>query len=156
MDRLMLLVDKAEAWVHEHPMVWPASLVLLAVATWFSALLIEPRPDQWVYLFDRQLGDTCAMITLTGQPCPSCGMTRSFAWAARFAFQQSFLYNPAGMVLFWGITAGGAVGAMRLVRRNPNLWSPSGNVVLAAVLVWTLGLYLLPWLLRVAGINPLP
>ena len=56
------------------------------------------------------------------------------AWAARFALQQSFLYNPAGMVLFWGITAGGVVGAMRLVRRNPNLWSPSGNVVLATVL----------------------
>lgn len=136
--------------------VWPAFLVGVALLTWVSALTVEPRPDEWTYLWGERLGDTCAWIQLTGQPCPSCGMTRSFAHAARLHFGQSWWYNPGGLTLFFWITAAGFVGAVRLITRDPEKLRPPPNVLMTWVLSWAFGLYALPWVLRLWGINPLP
>ena len=156
LQALLDKLDQADAWVRERPLAWPAVLLVTAVLMWISALILQPLDADWVYLGGRQLGETCAMIQVTGQPCPSCGMTRSFVWAARFGFEKSFFYNPAGLVLFWSITAGGAVGALRLARRDPNYLALPYNRMVALVLSWTVFLYVVPWLLRMWGINPLP
>ena len=47
----------------------------------------------------------CNFLRLTQLPCPSCGMTTSFAWAARMDFWQAFLANPFGLLLFFGTVA---------------------------------------------------
>ena len=47
----------------------------------------------------------CNFLRLTHLPCPSCGMTTSFAWAARMDFWQAFLANPFGLLLFFGTVA---------------------------------------------------
>ncbi len=159
-DRLLAPLDavarRVNRQVNARWWQWPAFLVGLAVVTWVSALLVEPRPDEWSYLFGHRIGDTCAWIQLTGQPCPSCGMTRSFAHAARLHLVRSWLYNPGGLTLFAWITAAGVVGAVRLVTRDPRRWSPSPAAMMAWILSWAFGLYLLPWMLRLWGINPLP
>jgi hypothetical protein len=42
----------------------------------------------------------CPFRALTGQPCPFCGMTRSWIAAAHGHVAQSLAYNPGGIVLF--------------------------------------------------------
>ena len=47
----------------------------------------------------------CNFLRLTHLPCPSCGMTTSFAWAERMDFWQAILANPFGLLLFFGTVA---------------------------------------------------
>ena len=160
LDRVLAPLDAATRQFTEMTRVrwwlWPSVLLGFALLTWACSLLVEPRPDEWSYLFGMQLGDTCAMIQLTGQPCPSCGMTRSFSHAARFHLWRSWIYNPGGLAMFIWITAAGVVGAVRLWTRDPNRLSPRHDWLTAWVLFWAIGLYALPWILRLTGINPLP
>jgi hypothetical protein len=49
----------------------------------------------------EQLGlPACAFLHFTGIPCPSCGLTTSFAHAARLHFYEAFVAQPFGLVLF--------------------------------------------------------
>jgi uncharacterized protein DUF2752 len=58
------------------------------------------KPDPRGYGTHTQLGlAPCAFALMTGQPCPSCGMTTSFAWFARGRFDRSWGANPAGSLL---------------------------------------------------------
>ena len=156
MKLLDAVIDRLSRLHREPWWAWPLILVGFAAITWICALLVEPRPDEWSYLFDMRLGDTCAFTQMFGVPCPSCGMTRSFAHAARLHLAASFLYNPGGVTLFAAITAAGAVGLVRLLTRDPDALVLGHRRLTHIVLAWTFGLYLLPWILRLLGINPLP
>ena len=53
--------------------------------------------------------DDCQFLVTTGIPCPSCGMTTSFAWFVRGNFLASLYVQPMGTLLaaaagmaFWG------------------------------------------------------
>lgn len=49
----------------------------------------------------EQLGlPACPLLHLTGLPCPTCGYTTSFAFAARGQFGQAILTQPAGFLFF--------------------------------------------------------
>ncbi len=135
---------------------WPAMLLAFALLTWACSLALAPGLDEWTYFMGHQVGDRCAMEVVTGLPCPSCGMTRSFVHAARFHWFRSFVYNPAGLTLFAWITAGGVVGAVRLYTRDPNRLGPSSTFIFRWTMLWAVGFYAIPWFLRLAGINPLP
>src|ERR1700685_2707007 len=41
----------------------------------------------------------CYLITLCGIPCPTCGMTTSFAWFVRGNIAASFYVQPMGCLL---------------------------------------------------------
>lgn len=61
----------------------------------------------------EQLGlPPCGMAVLWGVPCPTCGMTTAFAYAARGRWASSFHAQPAGLAVAVGI-AGIAAIAMR-------------------------------------------
>ena len=70
-----------------------------------------------------QLGlPPCGMLKLTGHPCPTCGVTTSFALAAHGRFVDSFLNQPFGFVCFLvtvGLLAG--LGVTLVARRS---WQP--------------------------------
>ena len=54
----------------------------------------------------QQLGlPPCTFLWLTGFPCPFCGMTTSFAWAAHLHPLKSFATQPAGFLLFLACAA---------------------------------------------------
>lgn len=53
----------------------------------------------------------CKFRELSGLPCFSCGMTRSFDWFARGRFLDAFLINPMGFLL----ACTGAILAIYLV-----------------------------------------
>ncbi len=58
------------------------------------------QPDPRGYGTHRQLGlPPCTVRLLFGIPCPSCGMTTSFASLMRGQLDQSFRANPAGLLL---------------------------------------------------------
>ena len=65
-----------------------------------TALRLHPSPDGTGT--HQGLGFLpCTMLLTTGIPCPSCGMTTSFAWFCRGNLAASFWVQPAGFVLAW-------------------------------------------------------
>ncbi len=79
--------------------VMAAGLVaVFATALWLDPYYADgtPRKDET----HRQLGlPECTFKSLTGKPCPSCGMTTSFALLLRGDLASSFQANAVGMLL---------------------------------------------------------
>jgi hypothetical protein len=80
-----------------------ARWVLVASALALTGVLVTARwlrPDPRGYGTHTQLGLLpCGFFYTTGYPCPSCGMTTAFAWAARGRFDRAWGANPAGSLL---------------------------------------------------------
>ena len=78
-------------------MVAAACLALMGVSLWL-------QPDSAGAGTHRQLGLIgCQTLSATGVPCPSCGMTTSFAWFVRGNLAASFYNQPAGCLLALGV-----------------------------------------------------
>jgi hypothetical protein len=82
---------------------WPTRCSLAALAIGLVVVLLVARwlePDVRGFGTHTQLGlPPCAFATVTGHPCPTCGMTTSFAWFVRGRFHPSWRANPAGSLL---------------------------------------------------------
>lgn len=75
------------------------ALTTLAGATLIIARLLRPSPSG--FGTHQQLGlPPCLFFKLTGIPCPSCGLTTSFAHSSRLHFVQAFLAQPFGVIAF--------------------------------------------------------
>ena len=48
----------------------------------------------------------CGMLVTTGRPCPTCGVTTSFALAAHGRFLDSLVNQPFGLICFGLVVAG--------------------------------------------------
>ena len=71
------------------------------LATLFVASQLRPDPRGWGT--HEQLGlPPCAFRAITGVPCPSCGMTTSFAYVVRGQVLVAALTNPGGCLLALG------------------------------------------------------
>jgi hypothetical protein len=135
------------------PNTWVVRGVLLAVglglATVFGvAFVINPyAPDGTPRSMatHQQLGmPPCNFLVLTGKPCPSCGMTTSFALLVRGDVAASMRANWAGTLLagFWAVLmvwafAGVVRGRMLFIRRGRG--ELTATLIVAAFLVLTLG-----------------
>ncbi|MEQ8770617.1 MAG: DUF2752 domain-containing protein [Phycisphaerales bacterium] len=76
-----------------------ACLALLGVAAWLS-----PSGDG--HGTHEQLGlARCAWVALFDQPCPTCGMTTSFAHTADASFVTAAATQPLGFALALGVAA---------------------------------------------------
>jgi hypothetical protein len=77
--------------------------LLAAFALGLVAVLVVARglePDPRGFGTHTQLGLwPCSFKAATGRPCPTCGMTTSFAWFARAEPARSWRANPAGSLL---------------------------------------------------------
>lgn len=61
---------------------------------------VRVQPDERALGTHQQLGlPPCSMVTLTGYPCPTCGMTTAFAHAVRGHPLSAFRAQPAGLAL---------------------------------------------------------
>lgn len=150
-------IDAGIAALKRHWWIWPATLALSGAATLAVSTLFAPGPEEHVTVLGHPFGEPCGFYVTTGMPCPQCGMTRSWVWAARGALARSFFYNPAGATLFWWIVLAGVLGGLRLGTGKRDLLVVPPRLLLAWTLTWVLVLYLVPWLLRIGyGINPLP
>ena len=117
--------------VHTRRTRFLAVLVLLFAA---SLLLVAKglHPDPSGMGTHRQLGFApCSLPMLTGYPCPTCGMTTAFAYAAQGRIGSSFLAQPAGCLLailtmsaalMAGLTTvSGRMGHINWYRVRPNM-----------------------------------
>ena len=154
----VLLYRIYDVLVFGRPPWWlfPAILFLLGLATWLAALALSPGADEFCYVFGMKFGEECGFKSITGLPCPQCGMTRSFVWAARLHLLKSFWYSPAGFSLFVWVEMSAIVGAVRLLTRDPKKLAPRWQWLVGWTLFWMIGLYFLTWVGRLAGLNQLP
>ncbi|MEZ0577543.1 DUF2752 domain-containing protein [Nocardioides sp. MH1] len=60
----------------------------------------------------------CPFRALTGLPCPGCGLTRSWVYAAHGWWRESFASHPFGLVLVAGILALAVTVARRRARHE--------------------------------------
>jgi Protein of unknown function (DUF2752) len=114
--------DRSTASRGQSALTWKVRLALLvvvaglvgvfAVAAWVNPYDDEGKPYRWET--HRQLGlPECTFKTLTGKPCPSCGMTTSFALLLRGDVVNSARANAVGTLLAvflllmipWGLTS---------------------------------------------------
>jgi hypothetical protein len=68
----------------------------------------------------RQLGlPACEFLTRTGWPCPSCGLTTSFALAAQGRWYDAAMVQPFGFVLFVSLVVAIPLLGYAAARRVP-------------------------------------
>lgn len=120
-----------------------AVICLVCTAVLVTAARVTPCPNGLGT--HTQLGLLpCQFLLRTGLPCPSCGMTTSYAWFARGNFLASFYVQPMGFLLalltvvaFWmGLyvaLTGRAV--YRLLARGPSRYYVPGLLVWA-IIAW--------------------
>ncbi len=81
----------------------PTRALLAAFAVGLATVIVVARrlePDPRGFGTHEQLGlSPCAFKATTGRPCPTCGMTTSFAWSVRGRPDRSWRANPAGSLL---------------------------------------------------------
>ena len=115
-----------------------AALACLAPLV-FAAML---SPDPAGHGTHQQFGwPACGMLMATGRPCPTCGMTTSWAHAAHGQWVMAFVTQPGGLMLcllaaagFW-VALHTAVFGSRALDLALNLLQPKPLLLLAALLL---------------------
>jgi len=101
----------------------------------------------------EQLGlPPCVFLHLTGIPCPSCGLTTSFAHAARLHFYEAFIVQPFGFILFCLTALSVPLSFYLIYSRVPwakLICSAKSNRALYALIA----LYLLSWLYKIVAMK---
>lgn len=106
-------------------------IALMLVGVFRIAVRLDPYEGEKVWLEEThtQLGlPRCTFKSLTGLPCPSCGMSTSFAWLIRGNVWNSLRANQVGTLLAvaallfipWGLACAGS--GRLLAIRNWEWW----------------------------------
>lgn len=115
--------------------------------------MVTPSPDG--VGTHQQLGlPACLMLTLTGIPCPSCGLTTSFSHAAHLEFSQAMHVQPFGLLIFLLAVASIPISILIMTRQKPFsdlLFSRSANLLMYSLL----SLYIVSWIYKIILMNPL-
>lgn len=163
LDRLLDGAARLDRWVAERSppphvtvWLWPLAQVLTGLGATLTALLVSPAPHETLTLFGEPYGEPCGFLTVTGLPCPSCGMTRSWVWWVRGEALRAIAYSPAGAALLAWLQLSALQGALRLALRRPQSLRLDHRLLAAWVIFWMLGLNLAHWFARLKGFNPLP
>jgi len=132
---------------------WPTVLVLIgAIALGLSWVCYPVGND--VHVFGMDLMGECEFRELYGEPCASCGMTRSWVHMSRGHLLTALRYNIAGASLWLILVSGGLVGVARLLTRRADLlklhWATFGTLITTWVVM-----YCATWFLRLWGWYPL-
>ena len=89
--------------------------VVLGIAAWLT-------PSPAGHGTHTQLGlGTCTLLTITGWPCPMCGMTTTFSLLAHGRLVDAFFNQPFGLVLFSITVLGASIGLSDLLTGR-GLW----------------------------------
>jgi hypothetical protein len=136
---------------HRSSVVRVKALMVLAgcMALLAMALLLKPDPSG-VGTHTRMGWPPCTMLTITGYPCPTCGMTTAFAYAVRGQWLAAFHAQPAGFLLAMGtmivaVFSFGAVISGRAWAINWYRISPGRTVVAVVAVV------LLSWAYKIVA-----
>ena len=123
--------------------------VWIVAATTLIAVARSLHPSERGFGTHQQLGlPPCVFLQLTGIPCPSCGLTTSFAHAAHLHWLASLTTQPFGFVAFL-LTLLSIPAAIYLIYRRVTwervFYAPLTNRIMYALLA----LYLLSWVYKI-------
>lgn len=94
----------------------------------------------------------CLFLKLTGVPCPSCGLTTSFAHAAKLHFYDALIAQPFGLLLFFLTVLFVPLSLWLAYRRIA--WQSLTEARTAKPLLWLLGaLWLSAWIYKIAAMH---
>jgi len=124
-----------------HKFYWVNGGILLAgIAVLLTAFFLTPDP-RGMGTHEHLFLPPCFFHWLTQIPCPSCGLTTSFAYLAKGQWSQGFHIHPLGPPLFLVFLSVIGLALMGLLSGRP-LWRwldrPSS--------IWLVSLVLLVWL----------
>lgn len=138
------------------PLERPVRLLLLLLAAGLTGLLVLARwlePDPRGFGTHMQLGlGPCVFAMQTGFPCPTCGMTTSFAWFTRGEMGQSWQANPAGCLIA-GVTVPLAAWLVLCSQYKKPVGFRSLEQPLMGLLVCLVVLSLTFWMIRIIGVH---
>lgn len=126
---------------------------LITLATITLAIARALNPSAKGYGTHQQLGlPPCVFFKLTGIPCPSCGLTTSFAHATRLHLYQSLITQPFGLIACGLAVISIPLCAFLIWRRIA--WKDAiGARGVHAMFYFLLVIYLLSWLYKIAAIK---
>ena len=108
------------------------------------------RPNPAGHGTHRQLGlPPCGMVLALGKPCPTCGMTTAFAYAAHGDLKNSFLTQPAGCIGAVCVAAALWV-CLYIVLTGSRLGEQCGKLLTPRVLWLAAGVWLAAWVYKLA------
>ena len=119
-ETLRALMRAPGSWFASRSSVLQDRLVGLAllVPTWtVPGIALSLTPDPAGMGTHRQLGlGSCAILSMTGLPCPMCGMTTTFTHLAHLHLVEGTLNQPFGLFLFLATVLGAVVGGLDVIR----------------------------------------
>lgn len=126
--------EDAEAALERAALAPPFGSSPALVRTWSAAVLLACltvlgiawtlKPDARGYGTHEQLGlARCASLTMTGLPCPTCGMTTAFAFTVRGDLISAFRAQPSGLLLALGSILAVGVSAYGLFTGRLPVWT---------------------------------
>jgi hypothetical protein len=122
-----------------------AFATVFGIAMWLNPYTEDGKPRSMAT--HRQLGiPECSFVAATGKPCPSCGMTTSFALLVRGDVRASLAANWVGTLLasFWAVLM---VWAVASGIRGRTLFVPRGygNIIATGIVGVFLILLMVRW-----------
>ena len=113
----------------------------------FLSMVLSPSAEG--YGTHMQLGlPPCGFLTITGYPCPSCGITTSFSCFIRGDLFDSLRAQPFGFVLYAVLIAGFFISAYAVVKAIPVSYFLD-SVIFERLQAVLLILFLLSWFYKI-------
>ena len=115
------------------------------------ALLLSVQPNPAGLGTHHQLRlPPCGLLTFTGVPCPSCGVTTSMAHMARLQVLSALRVQPFGVVAFAiMLLSAVGLGATIIQGRGPMHWLQGLGINWSAFAIALGGLFLLSWIYKI-------
>lgn len=96
----------------------------------------------------------CRFLALTGMPCPSCGLTTSFAFAAHVEFGSAFIASPFGLLLFLAVVL--SIPAICIQLWSQVAWETIFRALdLSTIALWIVATYVSSWLCKLTTASAL-
>jgi uncharacterized protein DUF2752 len=123
------------------------AVVFVSALTLVIARLLHPSPRGLGT--HEQLGlPPCPFLLLTGIPCPSCGLTTSFALAVRLQFLSSLTIQPFGLIAFC-LTFLALPLSIILIRRQISWHELMAPRTFDRLIYLMIALYILSWFYKI-------
>jgi Protein of unknown function (DUF2752) len=120
---------------------------LISAAILVIARLLQPS-SRGVGTHEQMGLPPCPFLYLTGIPCPSCGLTTSFAYAARFEFFSSLITQPFGLIIFF-LTIFAIPLSIFLSRRRITWYELMHARIVNKLIYVAVALYVLSWFYKI-------
>lgn len=132
-----------------------AGLGVPSTAVLATALWLTPAAEGFGTHTQLGLGG-CTMLTLTGWPCPMCGMTTTFSLMAHLRVWDAVVNQPFGVALFSLTVIASVIGLFDLVSgrglwRRASAWITRREQILAILLLAGM---MFGWLYKCAMMHP--